>query len=150
MTGARYCCARHPKKAVNHVLGALGIYGLCSPPTQPPFPSLPYNYSWEPSADSTPFEPQLPAPPKAPKKKKTEKKKVETKTDVSWGVTNAVPPLRAGTIYMFPLEHTMIHVLRRAASVWKDKYRGERLYVSLPPSFPKIPRLGAEVRVALF
>jgi hypothetical protein len=39
---------------------------------------------------------------------------------------NNPPPMRSGTNYMFPREHTKLHIFHKAARVWEDKYKGKK------------------------
>ena len=84
------------------------VAGLCTPPPaygqqSPPPPPLP------------------PAPTQEYKKKEEEKEKK--------GNSYAPPKMPNGANYMFDRHHTMVHVFNKAAAVWEEKYRKEKLYV---------------------
>ncbi|KAK5137153.1 hypothetical protein LTR08_000658 [Meristemomyces frigidus] len=74
-------------------------------------------------------------PPKKPEAKKDAKKeepkKKETKKESPKKNRFAPPPLLPGTNYMFPTEHTQLHIFQRAAKVWEDKYKGVELKVKI-------------------
>lgn len=60
-------------------------------------------------------------PPLAPASEAHEKKSANA---------NAPPKLRSGTNYMFPAEHTKLHIFNKSSRVWEDKYKGKTMYVS--------------------
>ena len=37
------------------------------------------------------------------------------------------PQLRAGMNYMFPAEHTKLHIFNKSSKVWEDKHTGKSL-----------------------
>lgn len=43
------------------------------------------------------------------------------------GAPNEPPQLRAGMNYMFPAEHTKLHIFNRSSKVWEDKHSGKSL-----------------------
>lgn len=72
----------------------------------------------------------MPPPPPAPPKddtndeKKKEEKKEKKQEENPW----APPKLEDGESYLFPGNHTMIHVFNKAAPIWnKEKYAKENL-----------------------
>ena len=45
------------------------------------------------------------------------------------------PTLRPGINYMFPKEHTILHIFNKASPIWEKKYRGQALYVIFASTF---------------
>ena len=43
------------------------------------------------------------------------------------GAPNEPPQLRAGMNYMFPAEHTKLHIFNKSSRVWEDKHSGKSL-----------------------
>ena len=74
-----------------------------------------------------------PAPKPAPKPGKKAEKKEEPKPKAK--ISRAPPPLKEGVGYMFPLEHTIIHVFKKAAPIWMEKYHHAPL-LAIPNLFP--------------
>ena len=96
-----------PQAQGGYIQGPIGIGGLYSPP--PPYAS--------------PVPPaQVPLPPCPP----VECKKEEEKKP---GNLYAPPALPHGANYMFDKgeNHTMLHIFNKAAPVWTEKYRNEKL-----------------------
>ena len=101
-----------------YVQGPIPVAGLSSPPP-------PYITAGEPAATCAP--PQVCAPPEAEKKedkedKKCEEKKVEKRVN-PW----APPKLPVGANYLFDGDHTMVHIFKKAAPIWTEKYRTQQL-----------------------
>lgn len=73
------------------------------------------------------------APPPPPKKKadkekkddKKGKKEDKDKKDDKTTNPNKPPALRAGMNYMYPPEHTRLHIFNKTSKVWEDKYKGQ-------------------------
>lgn len=61
-----------------------------------------------------------------PKEKKEEKEDEEEKDGKPKNAA-APPGLQEGENYMFDQEHTMLHIFNKAAPVWAEKYRTEKL-----------------------
>lgn len=40
---------------------------------------------------------------------------------------NAPPKLRLGGNYMFPPEHTKLHIFNKSSKIWEEKYKGKSL-----------------------
>ena len=123
---------------VNFVRGPVGIHGLFMPPWHQDI-----NINFEPRYQiAIPPPPPPPAPPerkkedkKLPPKKEEEKKdggkktatKDEFKKEPPKKNRFAPPSLLPGTNYMFPMEHTQLHIFQRAVKVWQDQYKGIEL-----------------------
>jgi hypothetical protein len=73
------------------------------------------------------IQPALPPQEKKPEKKTKEKKPREQKENSQPKRPSRVPPpLMPGCNYMYPLEHTRIHIFRGARKVWEPKYQGKQ------------------------
>ena len=103
----------------------------------------------------TPAEPSAPLPPAAPeaapimvmhtqyvcvpqpqpiayaapifKAASTASKKSSSSSGSAKGAPNEPPQLRAGINYMFPAEHTKLHIFNKSSKVWEDKHTGKSL-----------------------
>lgn len=105
--------------------GPIGIAGLCAPvPIASPAAVAPVQ--------------AVTAPASPPKKKRKPKNN-------PW----APPKLDDGVNYMFPKEedHTMLHIFNKAAPVWKEKYRTQKL--SVVPQF-SLPTKGTDEKTRNF
>ena len=120
---------------VNFVPGPVGVQGLFMPPWHQDI-----NINFEPRY-------QIAIPPLPPPKEKEEDKKLppkkEEKTKEDGEKKTATkdepkkePPKRnrfappsflPGTNYMFPMEHTQLHIFQRAVKVWRNEYKGVEL-----------------------
>ena len=107
------------------IRGPIGIAGLSSPPPPPPYAPL-----GGPAPVCAP--PIACAPPEPEKKDKNEEKNEEKKKKKQENLW-APPKLPDGANYMFDGEHTTIHIFRKAAAIWTEKYRGQELYVVYVP-----------------
>lgn len=113
-------------------------------------PMASFNYQYylmpqqHPLAYAAPiFQGAAPAPPPAPapapaatsasKKSSSSKKndgpKVSPPPSEAPAATNPnePPQLRAGMNYMFPAEHTKLHIFNKSSKVWEDRHRGRSL-----------------------
>jgi hypothetical protein len=99
-------------QTMSFIPSPVGIYGLAqhSPATGPP-----------PQQLCVP--PPPPPPPKKPEEEKEEPKKEEPKPK---RVSRAPPLLMPGSNYMYPLEHTRIHIFRGTRKVWEPKNQGKQ------------------------
>jgi hypothetical protein len=43
------------------------------------------------------------------------------------GSNNEPPNMSAGMNYMFPAEHTKLHIFNKSSKVWEDKHKGKSL-----------------------
>lgn len=84
--------------------------GLATPP--PPYAQAPQAY----------LQPPPPPPPQV--KKKDAPKKEEKKKPAN---PDAPPALPQHANYMYEREHTMLHIFKKAAPVWAEKYQGQQL-----------------------
>lgn len=57
---------------------------------------------------------------------------------------NAPPKLRDGMNYMFPAEHTKLHIFNKSSRVWEDKYKGKTMFVSLPSTLHSLENQPAQ------
>lgn len=87
----------------------VGINGLCTAPVPAPPPAA--------------AEALVPPPPAETR----EEKKVAKEKKAKKFNANAPPSLAKGVNYMYPLEHTILHIFRKAAPVWEERYRGRKL-----------------------
>lgn len=105
------------------VQGPIPIAGLCTPP--PDYRKL------------SPPPPALPSPPMHEKKEEDGEEDdesevveiVEVKKKKKQHNEAAPPKLVKHGNYMYDKAHTMVHIFNKAAPVWTDKYRKEKLYV---------------------
>ncbi|KAM0718047.1 hypothetical protein Q7P37_006379 [Cladosporium fusiforme] len=96
----------------------------------PPHPAYQVAYAVPPPA----YQP-APAPAPASSKKSTSSKKEAPKAAPpppasehhSAKNANAPPKLRDGMNYMFPAEHTKLHIFNKSSRVWEDKYKGKTM-----------------------
>jgi len=88
------------------VCGPVGLAGLVGPPA-----TYASNAAVVSKVDAI-------EPPSLPVEDKVAKKKPNP-----W----APPKLEPGTNYMFDVEHTSIHIFKKAAPIWTEKYRGQTL-----------------------
>ena len=66
-----------------------------------------------------------PSPPAAEPKK--DEKKDDKKEDKKEPNAYAPTELPEGVSYMFDNEHTMLHIFNKAAPIWTEKYRTQKL-----------------------
>ena len=67
--------------------------------------------------------PKVSPPPQSPPAPASEATLVEEpKKDM-----NEPPGLRPGMNYMFPAEHTKLHIFNKSSKVWEDKHTGKSL-----------------------
>jgi hypothetical protein len=63
----------------------------------------------------------------ASKKSSSSSSAKSTKSAGGGGAPNEPPQLRAGMNYMFPAEHTKLHIFNKSSRVWEDKHSGKSL-----------------------
>jgi len=88
------------------VCGPVGLAGLVGPPV---------TYASNAAVVSKDDAVESPPPP-------VEDRAVKKKPN-PW----APPKLEPGINYMFDVEHTSIHIFKKAAPIWTEKYRGQTL-----------------------
>jgi len=101
---------------VHYFPGPIGIHGVAQRTPAPPAP-----------ARAVQAKPAAPKPEKKEEAKPAPKpeKKEEAKTKAK--ISRAPPPLKEGVSYMFPLEHTTIHIFQKPAPIWMEKYHHAQL-----------------------
>ena len=57
----------------------------------------------------------------------TASKKSSSSSGSAKGSPTEPPQLRAGMNYMFPAEHTKLHIFNKSSKVWEDKHTGKSL-----------------------
>ncbi|KAK4545155.1 hypothetical protein LTR36_003706 [Oleoguttula mirabilis] len=119
---------------ISYMPAPVGIYGLFGPP--PPYHinvAAPLNQIAIPPRPPPPQaakkEDKKPPPKKDEDKKPPPKKDDDDKKKKEAPKVNrfAPPPLMPGSNYMFPMEHTKMHIFQKACKVWESKYKDEQL-----------------------
>lgn len=70
----------------------------------------------------------------------TASKKSSSSSGSAKGSPTEPPQLRAGTNYMFPAEHTKLHIFNKSSKVWEDKHTGKSLWVFVLEALAFLPR----------
>ncbi|KAK5168614.1 uncharacterized protein LTR77_005923 [Saxophila tyrrhenica] len=129
-TPQQYVPQYAPRKGAVYVEGPIPIARLYSPPPEygrvsPPPPPLAPAAVPEKEKESKEDEEkeEQPAEEGGPEQEiEVKEKKKQERAPVA-----RLPKLEKHTNYLFDKEHTMVHVFNKAAPVWMEKYRKERL-----------------------